>query len=301
VRSRDEQDAIRRDVFRWLDVRLGEGMHEFTRDELASYEFDGERIPLVDQSRGIRNPRDFEATLSILTSSKSTDYADEIEPGGLLRYSYRSQEGGDNVKLRRAFETEVPLVYFRGVRPNFYQAFYPVHVVGDDPVERVVKIALDAEFEIFGDPFTMTGIQKRYAERSVRQRLHQPLFRALVLNAYDATCAVCGLAVPQMLEAAHIIPDAHEDGLPAVSNGIALCVLHHAAFDGNLIGIDADGVVHVSKSLEAVSTESDLFEVGLRRIAGKVIARPRRRIDRPLVGALKQRFEEFTATGRRIE
>ncbi|ARC56042.1 hypothetical protein AS850_03005 [Frondihabitans sp. 762G35] len=295
MRSRDEQDAIRRDVFRWLDLRLGEGMHEFTRDELASYEFDGERIPLVDQSRGIRNPRDFEATLSILTSSKSTDYADEIEPGGLLRYSYRSQEGGDNVKLKRAFETEVPLVYFRGVRPNFYQAFYPVHIVADDPVERVVKIALDDEFEIFGDPFTMTGIQKRYAERSVRQRLHQPLFRAWVLNAYDAACAVCGLAVPQLLEAAHIVPDAHEDGEPAVSNGIALCVLHHAAFDGNLIGIDIDGVLHVSRFLESLSTGGGLFEVGLRGIAGKSIALPRRRSDRPSVAALTQRFMEFLA------
>jgi len=35
----------------------------------------------------------------------------------------------------------------------------------------------------------------------------------------------------ELLDAAHITPDSDAEGEPVVSNGVALCKLHHAAFD----------------------------------------------------------------------
>jgi hypothetical protein len=35
----------------------------------------------------------------------------------------------------------------------------------------------------------------------------------------------------ELLDAAHILPDGHPKGEPVVPNGLALCKLHHAAFD----------------------------------------------------------------------
>jgi putative restriction endonuclease len=61
-----------------------------------------------------------------------------------------------------------------------------------------------------------------------------------VLAAYRAHCAICRLRHAELLEAAHILPDGHPQGLPVVPNGLALCKLHHAAFDLNIVGIQPD-------------------------------------------------------------
>lgn len=124
-RTRIEQDAIRDDVFRWLDARRNAGSYECSREELTNYAFQGDRTPLLDTSRGIRNPADFDSTLTLMTSSKKTGYSDAISPEGLVTYSYQSREGGDNVKLLKAFEHGDPLVYLLGVRPGFFVALYP--------------------------------------------------------------------------------------------------------------------------------------------------------------------------------
>jgi putative restriction endonuclease len=111
MRSEAEQRLIREDVFRWLDGKLGSGAAELTRTELQNYHFGAERIPLLDTARGIRNPVDFESTLSIMTSVKSP-YQDDVSVDGFVRYAYQTKDGGDNVKLRRAFVNNDPLVYF---------------------------------------------------------------------------------------------------------------------------------------------------------------------------------------------
>ena len=64
--------------------------------------------------------------------------------------------------------------------------------------------------------------EKRYAARVVHQRLHQPVFRSMVMNAYHKRCAVCALRHVELLDAAHIIPDSHGDGVAAVS--LSICV-----------------------------------------------------------------------------
>jgi len=162
-RTRIQQDAIRDDVFRWLDARRNAGAYEYSREELINYSFQGERIPLLDTGRGIRNPVDFDSTLTLMTSSKKTGYSDGISPEGLVTYSYQSREGGDNVKLLEAFEHGDPLVYFLGVRPGFFVAFYPVYIVHNDPGRRVVSIALDESLRYFDDPMNLKEYERRYA------------------------------------------------------------------------------------------------------------------------------------------
>lgn len=61
-------------------------------------------------------------------------------------------------------------------------------------------------------------------------------FRQAVIEAYDCKCAVCGLKLysPDTLfwevEAAHIVPH-RAKGRDDIWNGLALCHLHHWAFD----------------------------------------------------------------------
>lgn len=61
-------------------------------------------------------------------------------------------------------------------------------------------------------------------------------FRPEVLQAYSYRCAVCGCAL-KLVDAAHIIPVSHPKSNDDINNGIALCRLHHAAYDNGLLGI----------------------------------------------------------------
>ncbi len=48
-----------------------------------------------------------------------------------------------------------------------------------------------------------------------------------------------------MLEDDHIIED-RKGGPPVVRNGLALCKMHHAAYDQKIVGISPDLTVHVN-------------------------------------------------------
>jgi putative restriction endonuclease len=287
------QRAIREDAFRWLDEKLGAGQIEFKRAELLNYFWGDENIPLVDSRRGIRNPGTFDSTLSILSTLKSP-YPGEDGDGPFVNYHYRAGDSSDNTKMKRALESHDPLIYFREVRPTYYVAVYPVFVVADDTGAQTFLIALDESLTFFGDPLHMTGDQRRYADRVVRTRLHQPVFRAQVMHAYSTTCAICSLKHWDLLDAAHIVPDSDERGFAEVSNGMALCKIHHAAYDRNLLGISADYVVHINQGL-LDEVDGPMLRHGLQDMHGHRLVLPARPRDNPSRDALARRFAEFAA------
>ena len=68
-----------------------------------------------------------------------------------------------------------------------------------------------------------TALERRYALRAVKQRLHQASFREAVITAYNGRCALSGLPEPLLLDAAHIVVDKDEQlGQPVIPNGIPL-------------------------------------------------------------------------------
>lgn len=72
-------------------------------------------------------------------------------------------------------------------------------------------------------------------------------FRSRVLGAYGHHCAFCGVQL-NLVDAAHIIPVAADSSTDETANGIALCKLHHAAFDRNLLSVDEDYKIEISGS-----------------------------------------------------
>jgi putative restriction endonuclease len=63
----------------------------------------------------------------------------------------------------------------------------------------------------------------------------------------------------------HIVPDVETAGIAAVVNGLALCAIHHLAFDRNLLGIDPDGVVHIAGRLLR-EIDGPMLQTGLQGI-----------------------------------
>jgi putative restriction endonuclease len=91
---------------------------------------------------------------------------------------------------------------------------------------------------------------------------------------------------------AHITPDSDAEGEPVVSNGVALCKLHHAAFDRSFFAIRPDYVIEVRPSV-LLESDGPMLVVGLQQIHGQQIHLPRRSIDRPDKARLERRYEQF--------
>ena len=109
---------------------------------------------------------------------------------------------------------------------------------------------------------------------------------------YAERCALCRLRHQELLDAAHITPDSDAEGEPIVSNGVALCKLHHAAFDRFFFAIRPDYVIEVRPSVLAES-DGPMLVVGLQQIHGQPIHLPRRSIDLPDRARLERRYEQF--------
>ncbi len=85
-----------------------------------------------------------------------------------------------------------------------------------------------------------------------------------------------------------------EAGIAAVINGLALCAIHHLAYDRNLIGIDPEGVVHIDKRV-LKERDGPMLREGLQGFHGARILKPRRQEDRPDPERLAIRFDRFIA------
>ena len=287
--------ALREHIMNELARRM-ESATTISRSELESFTVADQVHKLVDQSKGIRNPNYLAATLTIISNPKGP-YEDGMGSDSLYRYAYqRGSENGSNVKLRRAMELEMPIIMLRTIRPGEYVPIFPVYVVSDDRPNRQFLLALGEGLRFIDDPLHLTLSQRRYAERVVRQRLHQPEFRAKVLLAYETQCAVCVLKKGQLLDAAHITPDSNDLGIPVVSNGLSLCKIHHAAYDSNLLGISADYVVHINGAL-LLETDGPMLKHGLQEMNNRMIALPKRLADLPDRERLSARFEAFRKAG----
>lgn len=87
-------------------------------------------------------------------------------------------------------------------------------------------------------------------------------------------------------------PESLDDGEPIVSNGLALCKLHHAAFDRHFLGIRPDFTVEVRPDLLRESDGPTLLH-GIQGMHDTTILVPRRRDAQPDPERLHRRFQEF--------
>jgi putative restriction endonuclease len=260
--------------------------------------FRGRRVPYLSYQKGIyrasvqRGP----AALSINTSFRSPYGDEETDEGFLYAYRAGAIDQPDNRALRAAYELQVPLVYFVGTRPGWYQPHFPCFVIRDEPASHRVLVTKgqmvgppdEQEPVLLEDP-----IERRYVVRQTRFRVHQARFRGRVVPAYDTRCTICQLKEVRLLDAAHIVGDPEPHGEPLVSNGLSLCTIHHRAFDQNLVGVSPDYEVRVSRRL-LEDEDGPMLDV-LKGFHKEPIYLPARRAWRPDRERLAERFDHFLA------
>jgi putative restriction endonuclease len=264
-----------------------------TRTELEALQVGNETRRIIDRSRGIWNPQNMLATLSVV-SNPAGPYADTDVSDSLFAYDYRAgSTDGDNTKMRRAYELGLPIILLRTIRPGVFVPIFPVYVVKDDIDNRQFILALDDSLRFVADPLHLKPIEREYAIRAIKQRLHQPEFRGRIMLAYNQSCTVCALKHGRLLDAAHIIGDADKlYGIPVVENGLSMCKIHHAAYDANLLGISPDYVVRINGDLMD-EVDGPMLLHGLQEMDGRAINLPKRHADRPSKERLAVRFQEF--------
>src|SRR5665648_557868 len=283
--------AFREALMRSLVESAEAGDGTLARADLTHFRFADRDWRLVDESRGIRNPSELETTLAIIHNPRGP-YADrEISPG-VWEYAYeKGSPEGTNTKLRRAGELGLPVIFFLKLDTAVFVPVSLAFVIDDDRDRRVFTVALE-EVGLLADPMHPTELQRRYAERIVRQRMHQPAFRGLVLRAYALRCTVCSLHHGSLLDAAHIVPDGEPLGTPTTPNGLALCKIHHAAYDQNMLGVSPDYTVSINREVLA-EVDGPMLKHGLQEMHGRTITLPARRTDRPDRDLLAWRWERF--------
>jgi putative restriction endonuclease len=297
--STEFDTRLRREAMRWLTVRTHDGAESISSADLLDFEIDGRQFRLLDAQRGIRKPKELSAALSIRTiytpNGQNRPYEDSVGSDGLLRYKWRGDNAdhAENRALRAAMEDRLPLIWFFGVGPGVYEPIYPVYLLWEEPDQHQFVIGLDVARDLVSAGSPVEERLRRYILRETRQRLHQPVFRATVLRAYDTRCAVCSLRHAELLDAAHIIPDHDEAGVASVRNGMSLCKIHHAAYDNNILGIRPDLFVEIRSDL-LKEIDGPMLRYGLQERHGqRLMSIPRARSERPDSLLLHQRYETF--------
>lgn len=302
--------AMRKVAMEWLSMRTHDGIDSITRDELAhDFYYRGERIRLISTQQGIWKPVFLNHALAIVTTysapGAARPYDDVTGEDKLHRYKWREHgkaskrygesayDHAENVALRRAWEDRVPVIWYWGVAPGVYTPIYPVYVIDEEVERHQFVIGTDGMQNFESAGVLDRGLPKEYRDREVRQRIHQPVFRALVMEAYETRCAVCALRHSSLLDAAHIVPDRDDAGIAAVRNGLALCKIHHAAYDSGILGVSPDRTVAIREDI-LDEVDGPILEHGLKQLNGeKLRVVPRQRANQPDRELLERQFQQF--------
>lgn len=159
-----------------------------------------------------------------------------------------------------------------------------VHDSGANPKEVNLLAKMGSAPDDIGDNEISRKVAKkrRYAFSQTRRALRDLNFSKRVFTAYAYRCAMCGIQL-HLLEGAHIVPVAEPDSTDETSNGVALCALHHKAYDDSLVTFDVKYRVRLNeerlKELKKLDHHGGLG--GFRKALRPIILLPPDRRDRP--------------------
>lgn len=156
-------------------------------------------------------------------------------------------------------------------------------------VARIARSILDAHFpeSLHADVLAAVGLDLSAGSAAAAGtdevgRCRDPRFRRSVGAAYGDRCAVCGVGmrfartdVVIGVEAAHLMWF-QAGGPDEVTNGLALCALHHRAFDLGAFTVEPGGRILVSSELCGEGAQDAMI-----RHHNREVARPAVDADRP--------------------
>ena len=136
-------------------------------------------------------------------------------------------------------------------RPDFIGTYVEhlevLHGIAQQPNELSFLSQLAADPAATDNTAIKAAVQipRRHVVVQTRKALRALDFRDRVLTAYSHQCATCGIQL-RLLDGAHILPVSEPGSTDETSNGVALCTLHHRAYDRGLLTFDGDYRIHLN-------------------------------------------------------
>ncbi|WP_445665532.1 phosphorothioated DNA-binding restriction endonuclease [Fodinibius sp. AD559] len=208
-------------------------------------------------------------------------------------------EGGTELTLNSSGGVRKTELRNKDIRAGFTLEVYNFLKESPSVISSICSELLDAHFPntIHEDIIHEAGVNLE--DQTVSKKPRDPNFRLNVLQAYEHRCAVCDFDVrigakTICIEAAHI--KWHSAGGPdEVSNGIALCTMHHKLFDLGAFTLNDDQRFIVSEKVIG----TDGFDLWLGRFHGDEIRPPVRAVYEPGIDYITWNHDQvFKSPGR---
>ncbi|HEV7254644.1 MAG TPA: HNH endonuclease [Mesorhizobium sp.] len=159
-----------------------------------------------------------------------------------------------------------------------------LHATGQVPaeVDLLARLAADPAAVPQAEIDATIASHRQFAITKTRRALRALDFRSRVLTAYSHRCAMCSVQL-RLVDGAHILPVSEPASTDETANGIALCALHHRAYDRGLLTFDGHFRTHINDLQVQELTNSGL-DGGIAAFGGAVrhvIHLPASVLDRP--------------------
>ncbi|MEH1911436.1 MAG: HNH endonuclease [Nostoc sp.] len=197
---------------------------------------------------------DYNKHSGILGSSPSIQIREQYLRNAHINGFSACDKGNEEIAI--AFKPSFFIEYVRDLESlhGFGESEHDLGVL--ETVAEKPNTVNDAEIE-------STSWTRQTVIRTVKKRLRDSSFQDRVLTAYNYRCAMCGVQL-DLVQAAHIVPVSHDDGTDETSNGMALCALHHYAYDRGLVFVDEEYSIELNErkinKLRAISRDEGLEE-----------------------------------------
>ena len=245
-------------------------------------------IDLAERGRLIENRIRYEDTWEAYGA-----YAAAIEPAYTLNsydpFYYLGNEGFWHLSPKDEFKPSANKLLDRGMTASLDPELYEL-LCGDPEaraalrevlVERWFHDIADRVEEIVRERGIQHSLERRLTLERTQREIHDadispeavrdPVFRRLVLEAYDYRCAASGWRillpeVPPLVDAAHLIPFSESHNC-SPNNGMALTPTYHRALDRRLVAPGPDMRWHVSNLLDKrIPDHQKLLELDGQRV-----------------------------------
>ena len=153
-------------------------------------------------------------------------------------------------------------------RPDFFGHYIEhlesLHKCGESPQTATILQRIgENPYEVPDEDIEVVPQERRHAVVTTRKALRESSFRDRVLTAYSHRCAMCGMQL-KLLDAAHILPVEIPGSTDETNNGVALCTLHHRAFDRALVTFDQQYHTYINEG-KVVELQRANLDGGLDR------------------------------------
>jgi len=160
-----------------------------------------------------------------------------------------------------------------------------IHLLSESELFELISLSDTSNTEDYQGNITLGKEQLTVTHTRYKR---DPRFKNKIYQAYNNRCAMCGIQL-ELIEAAHIVPHVDESSSNDLNNGIALCALHHTAYDKALIYFDENFNILINQTkiqyLEKIGKDSGYRK--FKEMSFEVLDLPDNHAARPNIDNIK--------------